>query len=205
MLALVVALCAGQVLAVPNPEGPIFSSPALTGSGAFFEFAPASGAGMGTACACTTPTGAKGEALTFTRTGNATCSKQGLATTGIADGDLVVCTANQPRVESSGGVLGLRVEGARTNSVLRSQELDNAAWTLDFAGGGVIPTRTANAATAPDGTPSAERRRAREGRSARVSCHAPTSALRRAQVWASTAFVPTPHLRPMTVYDVGCA
>ncbi len=46
MLALVVALCAGQVLAVPSPEGPIFSSPALTGSGATFEFAPASGAGL---------------------------------------------------------------------------------------------------------------------------------------------------------------
>jgi hypothetical protein len=68
---------------------------------AFFEFAPASGAGMGTACACTTPTGAKGEALTFTRAGDATCSKQGLATTGIANGDLVACTGNQPRVESS--------------------------------------------------------------------------------------------------------
>jgi len=126
-------------------------------SRALFEFAPSSGAGMGAACACTTPTGAKGEALTFTRTGNATCSKQGLATTGIANGDLVVCAGDQPRVEPSGGVLGLRVEGARTNSLLRSQELDNAAWTLDFAGGGVIPTRTANAATAPDGTTTAER------------------------------------------------
>ena len=124
---------------------------------AFFEFAPASGAGMGTACACTTPTGAKGETMTYVRAGSATCSKQGLATTGITNGDLVVCTANQPRVESSGGVLGLRVEGSRTNVLTRSSELDNAAWTLDFAGGGVIPTRTANAATAPDGTTSAER------------------------------------------------
>lgn len=124
---------------------------------AFFEFAPASGAGMGTACACTTPTGAKGEAMTFARTGDATCSKQGLATTGIANGDLVVCTANQPRVESSGGVLGLRVEGARTNVLPRSSELDNAAWVLDFSGGGVVPTRTANAAVAPDGTTSGER------------------------------------------------
>ena len=123
---------------------------------AFFEFAPASGAGMGTACACTTPTGAKGETMTFTRTGDATCSKQGLATTGIANGDLVVCTANQPRVESSGGVLGLRVEGARTNSVLRSQELDNAAWADDSSPVSPI-TITANAATAPDGTLTAER------------------------------------------------
>ena len=95
---------------------------------AFFEFAPASGAGMGTACACTTPTGAKGEALTFTRAGDATCSKQGLATTGIANGDLVACTANQPRVESSGGVLGLRVEGARTNALLRFIDYANATW-----------------------------------------------------------------------------
>lgn len=46
MLALVVALCAGQVLAVPNPEGPIFSSPSTSGTGATFEFAPASGAGL---------------------------------------------------------------------------------------------------------------------------------------------------------------
>lgn len=95
---------------------------------AFFEFAPVNGAGMGTACACTTPTGAKGEAMTFTRTGNATCSKQGLATTGIANGDLVVCSGNQPRVESSGGVLGLRVEGSRTSSLLRFVELCDTAW-----------------------------------------------------------------------------
>jgi hypothetical protein len=144
------------VEAVPNPEGPIFSQPSLMGRLAFFEFAPSNGAGMGSACACTAVTSAKGEALTFTRAGAATCSKQGLATTGIANGDLVVCTANQPRVEPSGGVLGLRVEGARTNSVLRSQELDNAAWADDSAPVAVI-TVTANAATAPDGTLTAER------------------------------------------------
>jgi hypothetical protein len=99
-----------------------------TANFAFFEFAPENGAGMGSACACTTPTGAKGEALTFTRTGDATCSRSGLATTGIANGDLVTCAANLPRVEPSGGVLGVRVEGARTNETLRSQEIDNAAW-----------------------------------------------------------------------------
>jgi hypothetical protein len=123
---------------------------------AFFEFAPASGAGMGTACACTTPTSAKGDALTFTRAGDATCSKQGLATTGIANGDLVVCATDQPRVESSGGVLGLRVESARTNQALRSQEFDNAAWSSSSSGV-AAPTITANAATAPDGTLTAER------------------------------------------------
>ena len=123
---------------------------------AYFEFAPSSGAGMGTACACTTPTGAKGEAMTFTRAGDATCSKQGLATTGIANGDLVVCTANQPRVESSGGVLGLRVEGSRTNETLRSQEFDNAAWVATVAGI-AASTVTANFAVAPDGTATADR------------------------------------------------
>lgn len=96
---------------------------------AFFEFAPASGAGMGSACACTTPTGAKGEALTFTRTGDATCSRSGLATTGIANGDLVTCAANLPRVEPSGGVLGVRVEGARTFSLQRFIDIANALWS----------------------------------------------------------------------------
>lgn len=144
---------------VPSAEGPIFSSPSTSGAFAFFEFAPASGRGMTAACACTTPTGAKGETMTFTRAGDATCSKQGLATTGIADGDLVVCTANQPRVESSGGVLGLRIEGARTNDVLRSQQLENAVWLLTSGGAPNpgVPVVTANAATAPDGTVTADR------------------------------------------------
>lgn len=126
---------------------------------AFFEFAPAGGAGMGGACACTSPTGAKGEALTFTRTGAATCSKPGLATTGIADGDLVVCASNnQPRVErDADGVLGLRVEGSRTNSLLRSQEFDSASWSKDISNAGNLGSLTANYGTAPDGTVTAER------------------------------------------------
>lgn len=142
---------------VANPAGPILSSPSTSGSLAFFEFAPANGAGMGTACACAAITGAKGEAVTFTRTGDATCSRQGLATTGIANGDLVTCSANLPRVESSGGVLGLRVEGARTNSTVRSQQIDNAAWTLGQTGVPGVPTVTADQATAPDGTLTADR------------------------------------------------
>ena len=112
-----------------TPQHRLFLQPNLPRvSYAFFEFAPASGAGMGTACACTTPTGAKGEAMTFTRAGDATCSKQGLATTGIANGDLVVCTANQPRVELSGGVLGLRVDPSATNVCPRFIDYTNAAW-----------------------------------------------------------------------------
>lgn len=115
---------------------------------AFFEFAPLGGAGMTAACACTTPTGAKGEAMTFTRTGAATCSKQGLATTGINDGDLVTCASdNQPRVEPSGGVLGLRVESAKTNPLLRFIDYANATWA-DVA----TPTLTGSQASPWTGT-----------------------------------------------------
>ena len=128
---------------------------------AFFEAFPSSGAGTSGACSTTAPTGSKGEVLTFTRASNGTCTKTasgGLATTGIANGDLVVLSSNQPRVEyDSEGVLGLLVESSRTNSCLRSQEIDNAAWTKYNFGSGSIPTVTANYATAPDGTMTAER------------------------------------------------
>lgn len=100
-----------------------------TSVAALFEFAPASGTGMGTTCACATITGTKAEALTFTRSGDATCAKQGMAMSGISDGDLVVCTTDQPRVELSGGVRGLRVESAKTNVLLRFIDIANATWT----------------------------------------------------------------------------
>lgn len=124
---------------------------------AFFEFAPASGAGMGSACACSAVTGARGEAVTFTRTGSATCSRQGLATTGIANGDLVTCATDQPRVEPSGGVLGLRVEGSRTNQMLRSEQVDNAIWIKEQDAAPRAPTVTADQGVAPDGTSTADR------------------------------------------------
>lgn len=130
---------------------------ARSGSLAFFEFAPASGAGMGSACACTAITGAKGETVTFTRTGDATCSRGGLATTGIANGDLVTCAGNLPRVErQSDGTLALRVESSRTNQALRSEEFNNAAWGSSSVGV-AVPTITANAATSPRGDVTAER------------------------------------------------
>ena len=149
-------------LAAPY-DGPILVNPATLGPGVpppFFEFAPASGAGMTDACACSAVTGSKGETLTFTRTGNATCSKKGFATTGIADGDLVVCAGNQPRVmPDSDGVRGLLVEASRSNGIIRSEELDAAAWSLASGGtpGPGNPTRTKDAAVAPDGTTTAEK------------------------------------------------
>lgn len=127
---------------------------------ASFEFAPASGAGMGAACACTTPTGAKGDVLSVSRASNATCSKQGLATTGISNGDLVVCGSNAIRVETDvggSGLLAVLGEGARTNSVLWSEALGNAAWSKVGSTAPFAPTVTADQAVAPDGATTAER------------------------------------------------
>lgn len=123
---------------------------------AFFEAFPANGAGTTTACSTTAPTGARGETLTFTRGSSATCQRTatgGLATTGIADGDLVVLSSNVARVEyDANGVLGLLVESSRTNSILRSAELCNAAWT-DVG----TPTCTSDASAGPLGTATMDR------------------------------------------------
>lgn len=167
-LAIVLALISGSALAqgrVYDRTCEVVSRRSSRGgvacgsvSYAQFEFAPADGAGMGAACACTTPTAATGEAMTFSRASVAWCTK-GNETSGIANGDLVECASGQPRVMPGGdgtGGLGLSVWGERTNSALRSQEFDNAAWVL-LGVTAAAPTRTANYATAPDGTATAER------------------------------------------------
>ena len=134
-----------------HPERPFSSGLA------FFEAFNSRGMGTFGPCSTTAPTGARGEVLTFTRASAATCTKTasgGLATTGIADGDLVSLSSNVARVEyDSAGTLGLLVEAARTNSLVRSQEIDHAGWTK----GGAIGTITADYATAPDGTLTADR------------------------------------------------
>lgn len=122
----------------------------------FFEFAPTSGAGMGTACACTAVTGAKGEAVTFTRASSAYCTKEGLATTGLTTTSMVQCSTNQIRVEADGsGVLGILVENAGTNVILQSEDL--ATTWLTSASGVAAPTVTANQAVAPNGATTADR------------------------------------------------
>lgn len=157
MLSLLLIGLLGQC----DPQGPIFSCPASSagGASAFFQFAPTNGGGMSAACACTAVTGSKGEVMTFTRASSATCMK-GNTTSGIANGDLVTCSTDQPRIMAGSdgtGARGLLPEAARTNSALRSQEFENVAWQkLDLAAAGV-PTVTANAATAPDGTLTADR------------------------------------------------
>lgn len=96
-----------------------------TGNYAFLEFAPASGAGMGYACSCSTITGAKGEVVTVTRASVAECYSN--------DGQrLTQCAVDQPRVSSgtaSSSVLGIWKESTRTNSVLHSRDLSQAVWT----------------------------------------------------------------------------
>lgn len=135
-------------------EGPARTSRLGQASYAFFEFAPTDGAGMPAVCSTTAPTGAKGEVLTFTRATTATCTKTasgGLATTGIANGDLVSVASGVARVEyDANGVKGLLVEEARTNLCLRSEELDNASWTLDGA------LTFGAQGTAPDGASTAD-------------------------------------------------
>ena len=100
---------------------------------AFFEFAPASGAGMPAACSTTAPTGAKGETLTFTRASVATCTPTatgGLTTTGISTQSLVEVTNNVARVEyDANGVLGLLVESSRAQVLFRFIDYANALWS----------------------------------------------------------------------------
>lgn len=125
---------------------------------AFFEFAPANGAGMGAACACTNPTGAKGETLTFSRSTSGACMK-GPVASGIASGDLVTCTSGQPRVMRGGDgtqPLGLLVEPPRTNRIIQSDAFDNAAWAV-VGSGATTPVVTANFAAGPSNATTAER------------------------------------------------
>ena len=187
-MLLVAALVVGQ-LATPSLEGPIFQASQVSPG---FEFGSLSGSGMGAECACAAVTGSRGEVMTFARVGNATCTKgtSGLRVTGIANGDLVVCAGNQPRAMRDGdGVLGLFQESAaRTNSCLRSQEIDNASWTK--TGTGVAaPTVTADFAVAPDGTTTAERVQIAAcpaaGNESMVSASYSASAL----AWAHTVYI----------------
>ncbi len=123
-----------------------------------FEFAPASGAGMSAACACTNVTGGHGEAVTIARTSSAYCTK-GNELTGIVPGDLVLCGANLPLVMPGGdgsGPMGLLVEQDSTNSVLWPEAFDNVAWTLSNTGTS-NPVVTANAALAPNNALTADR------------------------------------------------
>lgn len=67
-------------------------------------------------------------------------------------GVLQLFASGAPRITDR----GLLIEGARTNLCLRSQEFDNASWIKTAGGAGTLPVVTADAATAPDGTLTAD-------------------------------------------------
>ena len=65
---------------------------------------------------------------------------------------------NIPRLDYSNGTCpSLLVEPQRTNIVTWSSSFDNAVWSKENNGSGTLPVITANYATAPDGTMSADR------------------------------------------------
>lgn len=126
-----------------------------SGTGPLFQFAPLSGVGIGTACSCAAVTGSKGEVITWNRASTATCTKSttgGLATTGIANGDLVVCGSGLPRVEwdTTGGALGVLVEKTFVQSCLQTEDFATS-WSKS-----ADVTLTVNQATAPDNTVTAD-------------------------------------------------
>ena len=72
-----------------------------------------------------------------------------------SDGVLQTATTNEPRFDhnpTTGESLGLLVEEARTNLLVRSEEFENVAWTPSN-----VATPTANIAVAPDGTLTADK------------------------------------------------
>jgi hypothetical protein len=89
--------------------------------------------------------------ITFTRSTTATF---------IGSNGLVQTAAiNAPRFDYNPVTLtakGLLIEEQRTNGLLRSEEFDNVYWQKSTQGTGIAPVVTANAATAPDGTMTAD-------------------------------------------------
>lgn len=127
------------------------------------EFAGPLNTGMGSVCAGTVPALTNGTAITYSRFGNATCTKtspSGLALTGIQNGDLVTLSNFQPRVEwATAGQLAYLGEPAATNYVLQSENL--AGWNIAAS-----VTVTNNSALSPAGTLTADRVQAPGGASA---------------------------------------
>jgi hypothetical protein len=67
-------------------------------------------------------------------------------------GDLTFArNSNATRVNSAG-----LIEKVRTNVILQSQAFETASWSSSFAGTGIAPVITANNATAPDGSMTAD-------------------------------------------------
>jgi hypothetical protein len=88
-------------------------------------------------------TGAKGEALTYTRAGTRHCS-----THPTTDVTVTAQPADLPCIQQG----GMLVENSRTNLLLRSEAIENAAWNRVNGGPGppAAPTVSGNYALGPD-------------------------------------------------------
>ena len=89
--------------------------------------------------------------ITFTRTTTATVTN--------SSGVIQSAAINEPRFDYDPVTLapkGLLIEEQRTNLLTYSEEFDNAYWQKSTQGTGIAPVVTANAATAPDGTMTAD-------------------------------------------------
>lgn len=146
--------------------GPTTSVDAGVDAGAsivgMLAFAPVGGQNMGTECAGTLPQPVDGGVFSYTRAGSAYCTKGvtgGQRFTNILPGDMVLLSANQPRVQyDSTGVLGVLSETGTTNYLAYSEEFNQSGvWVPNNANSGAFPTITANAALAPNNTLTADR------------------------------------------------
>lgn len=157
MRALLIVLLCGQAWGQARVDRP---PPLRLGGYAWFEAATNTGAGITGACGCNAVTAVDGTALSNVRGSTAICNKKGLATTGIVAGDYVTCAIDTVRIQPNrNGVLGPYQEGPGTNYILQSETLDNGSWSVANGGGPAPgnPTITANQATSPRDTLTAER------------------------------------------------
>jgi hypothetical protein len=126
------------------PSAPLFSFASPTNYNGYPAYA-----GLPATDGCKAPstvTGSKGEALTFTRATTRFCPADANETSGT------MCASGEVCLQSR----GISIYRAGTNTTLRSEEFDNAAWASNNSGV-ALPTVTANASVAPDGTTTADR------------------------------------------------
>jgi hypothetical protein len=93
----------------------------------------------------------------LTTDGQLTFTRASTATRVNASGLIETVASGVPRLDYLGSTCPkLLLEPQRTNSVLYSEQFDNAAWQKTAAGTGVTPAVTANHAISPDGTQNAD-------------------------------------------------
>jgi hypothetical protein len=124
------------------PTAPLFSFASPT---AYDGYAAYAGLPATDGCkVASTVTGTKGEALTFTRATTRFCPADTNETSGT------MCASGEVCLQSR----GISIYRAGTNLALRSEQFDNVPVWANSAS---VPTRTADFATAPDGTATADR------------------------------------------------